>query len=93
MWLFQAFRLMRTNVLTFLNLLFAKCRVNGIGLCVHADNCSGRHEYFLTVQPGANVHYEVFDLPISIIEIELLQMTNVSIRRVKPIRSQLSEFS
>ena len=90
--LFEALRLMRANVLAFLDLLFGECRVNGLALCVHSNNCGRRHEYFFTVQPSANVHYEVCDLPIPIIEIELLQMPYVSVHRVKPISSQLSNL-
>ena len=92
MWLFEVLRFMRANVIAFLDLLFGECRVNGLGMFVHSNNCGGRHEYFLTVQPSANVHYEVCDLPIPIIEIELLQMTYLSVRRVQPITSQLSNL-
>src|SRR5678815_3031366 len=85
MWVFEVLRPMRANVIAFLDLLLGECRVNGLGRCVHSNDFRGRHEYFLTVQPSANVHYEVCNLPIPIIEVELLQMTYVSIHRVKPI--------
>src|SRR5262249_35110664 len=90
---FEALRLMCANVIAFLDLLFAECRVYGLARCVHSNDCGGRHEHLLTVQPGTNVENEVFDSPIPIIEIELFQVTYVSIRRVKPISSQLSNLA
>src|ERR1044072_5384375 len=84
---------MGTNVSTLLNLFYCERCLNGSVSLIDSSNCAGCDKNSLTMQPGADFNYKVFNSPGPILKVEFVQMTDVSVSGVKFVGLQISNTS
>jgi hypothetical protein len=83
MWLLKRYGPARLRVETSSNLVLCQCHIDDrLAITLDRGNCPWWHKYQSAVQPITNIRYDVRNPPIPIIEVEFLNVTNISVNRV-----------
>ena len=70
----------RVDVGAFLNLPFRQCHIQPLGLPVRLDHGDWRDQHLPAAKPAAGFHRKVADGPRLVVEIELIDSSEIAVR-------------